>query len=64
MATYRSPLGLNPDSFIAFASLRSARGFVRGYCVERVIARRPRSIEPFVICHPVTAKRRGWKVVA
>ena len=60
-------LTLNPDPMISFRSLRSARSFVRGYCVPRVVALRPARRNPnerFVICHPVTAKRRGWKVVA
>ena len=52
---------------IGFPSLRLARSFVRGYCVPRVVAVRPRcprSFMPFVICRPETAKRHGWRVVS
>lgn len=44
-----------------FSSLRSARSFVRGYCVPRVVVQRRRKL--FQIVHPNTAARRGWKVV-
>jgi len=51
--------------FICFESLRTARSFVRGYCVPRVVARVPRERRfPFVICHPRTASRLGWKVAS
>lgn len=51
--------------FLCFESLRAARSFVRGYCVPRVVAQVPRERRfPFVICHPGTAARHGWKVAS
>ena len=48
-------------SMIRFRSLRSARAFVRGYCVARVVALDPKDrVEPFVICTSATAKRNRW----
>jgi hypothetical protein len=63
-----APAGIfNPDRtpLISFSSLRDARSFVRGYCVPRVVARIPRVRRvPYVICHPDTARRHGWRVVS
>lgn len=45
---------------LTFNSLRSARSFIRGYCVPRVIVRYRGK---FAICSPSTARRRGLKAV-
>ena len=52
-------------SFICFEAICTARSFVRGYCVPRVVARVSGAHRfPFVICHPSTASRHGWRVVS
>lgn len=58
---------LNPPPVPGFNSLRSARSFARGYvCVKRVVADRGGRVktERFVVVHPDTAKRHGWKVAS
>lgn len=44
-----------------FASVHAARAYLRGYCVERVIARLPSG--GLVVVHPRTAARNRWQVI-
>ena len=56
---------LNPAPMPGFNSLRAARSFASGYVtVDRVVANRRTRREPFVVVHPRTAKRNGWRVVS
>lgn len=44
-----------------FTTLAPALAFLRGFCVDRVVARMPSG--GYAVVHPRTAKRNGWKVV-